>query len=551
MRLERSAAPALGPSSLVRDYLAGSPDAVSLFSYHPFKPESLAARATELTEWTGDRRLLAATLGEFNAALGAGADAQAAARRLGEPGALAVVTGQQAGIFGGPAYSVFKAITAIRLARRAEAQLGVAVVPVFWIAAEDHDFGEISWTEVPAGEGLARLAVSEAPGRKASVGHLPLSPEIPALIDALAGHLPPSDFRDEVLAALRRTAAAEGSGGDVTYADWFGRLMAWIFAGTGLVFANPLLPGIRRLQAPFFEPASRLAPAVGAALEAGYARLAARRYEPTVERAPGSLYLFAYHQGERLALHYEGDRVWLRDQPEVAWQRGELADLAAREPERFSPNVVLRPVSQGFAFPDLAYIGGPGEISYLSLYQDVFAVFGRRLPVVHPRLAATLVEPPLARYLEKQSLGVADVCAGLQERRQALLAEQDPIGIAAVFDRYREALEREAGALLDALAPLGPNLAQQGDEHRRQLLLQAGKLQDKALQQHRRNCEVLLKQLDRLEAQLAPHGRPQDRSLSIVPFLSKYGTDLVRRLAENLELLEPWQHQVVYLGTDR
>jgi len=541
LRLECSDVPLLGPSALVRDYLSGAAAATSLFHYQPFDPGALAARARDLQEnWRGDRSLLAQTLGAFNQALGAGDDALAGARRLGEPGTLAVVTGQQAGIFGGPAYSIYKAIAAIRLARRESERLGMAVVPVFWIAAEDHDFAEISATEVPAGEGIQRLQVQAAPERRASVGHLPLSPEINGLIDQLEQLLPPSEYRDPVLALLRRTATG-------TYVDWFGRLLASVFAGTGLVFASPLLPGIRRLQAPALAQAIAGAEAVDAALQQGFARLAERGYEPTVEPMPDSLKLFIYVDGERLPLHYRGDRAWVRDRDDLAWSRQELAALAAAEPERFSPNVVLRPVTQGFAFPDLAYVGGPGEISYFSLYRDVFAHFGRQVPVVYPRLSATLVEPPLARYLEKQALSVAEVCAGLQARRQALLEEQDPIGIPAVFDQYKAALEAEVGRLLQALAPLGPNVAQQGDEHRRQLLLQVGKLQDKAFQQHRRNCEVLLKQLERLEAQLAPHGRPQDRSLSIVSFLSKYGPDLVRRLTEELALCEPWQHQVVYL----
>lgn len=542
MRLQRSDVPPLGPGALVRDYLTGVPAATSLFAYHPFDPKALAARADALLGgWPGDRQLLADTLVAFNQTLGADAAAIDGARRLGEPRTLAVVTGQQAGIFGGPAYSVYKAITAIRLARRESERLGVPVVPVFWIAAEDHDFAEISFTEVPAGESLQRLAIQAAPGQRVSAGHLALSDELPGLIDQLEQLLPPSEFRTDVLATLRRTARG-------SYADWFGRLLAWMFAGTGLVFASPLLPGIRRLQAPALSRAIEQAEAVDAALQQGFARLAERGYEPTVDPMPDSLKLFIYEGGERLPLHYQGDRAWVRDRSDLSWSRRELAALAAAAPERFSPNVVLRPVTQGFAFPDLAYVGGPGEISYFSLYRDVFAAFGRQMPAVYPRLAATLVEPPLARYLEKQGLTVADVCAGLQAHRQALLEEQDPIGIPAAFERYRTALEAAVTTLLTELAPLGANVQQQGDEHRRQLLVQVGKLQDKALQQHRRNCEVLLKQLDRLEAQLAPHGKPQDRSLSIVPFLSKYGPDLVRRLTEELELLEPWQHQVVFLG---
>lgn len=541
MRLELSAKPALG-SGLLADYLSRAPKTMALFDYDPYDPAAYAARAADVARrYSADRAAISAALVAYNTALGADEAALDGARRLASPEALTVVTGQQPGILGGPAYSVFKAITAILLARRESERLSAPVVPVFWIAAEDHDFAEISFTELPVGERVQRLHLKEHPERKASVGHLPLSPEVAGLIDEFAALMPGTEFKDAVLQAVRETAVGD-------YGEWFGRLMAWLFRGTGLVFINPLLPEARRQAAPVFARAIAGAPEVGAGLDAGYAAVTGAGYAPAVERTPGSLGLFTYHQGERLRLLWEGDRVWLRDDPAVSWSRSELAELALAEPERFSPDVTLRPVSQGYILPDLACICGPGEVAYWALLGPVFAACGRTAPVVYPRLSATLVEPPLARNLEKQELTLAEVFGTLAERRQALLDETDPIGLDQVFSSFRADLDQRLSGLLAQLKPLGANLEQQGDEHRRQILLQLTKWEEKARQQHRKNCETFLKQLDRLAVNLAPHDKPQDRAFTILPYLIKYGPDLPQRLADLLQLTEPWQHQVVYLG---
>lgn len=543
MRVEPVPEIHLDDSAAVREYLSGAGRVCERFSFPPHEPAAYAARARYLAEtYSTPRDQLSAALVAYNRAIGADAAALDNARRLAGSGCLAVVTGQQAGVGTGPVYTIYKAITAIHLAARQAAALGVPVVPVFWVAGEDHDFAEIAAVEFPGREGWERLQLGgEPPGRR-SVAHLPVGPAVHDLLDRLAGALPRTEFTDGVLSALRADAGVAAN-----LADWFARIMARLFAGTGLVFVNSADPSLRRLECPFLQLALERFQAVGEALDAGRRAWEAAGYTPTVAVAPESVNLFLYVDGERLALAGAGDRIWLRDRPDQAWQRDELLALAAEQPERFSTNVVLRPVCQGFVLPDLAYVGGPGEIQYWGLYREVFAVFGRRLPLVYPRIGATLVEPPLARYLKGQQVTPADVILRAGRLRADTLQRADTLGLPDLFGQFRRDLEARYEELVAKLETLDPGLRAVAAENRRRMGQQIDYLAEKAAQAHRQKCDVALRRIDRLESSFRPRGELQERVANIVYYLCKYGPDLVGRLVQTLHLQEPWVHLAVYL----
>lgn len=534
---------AMSGARAVQDYLGARGPVLGRFPFPWFTPEGFRARQRYLAErWDGDRAGLAAALAAYNDRIGAGPAAVAGARRLAGADALAVVTGQQAGAATGPLYTIFKAITAVQLARQQEERLGVPVVPVFWVAAEDHDFAEIAPVCFPGPEGWQKITLGGAPAVRTSVGQIPMGPATAALLAEIEAALPATEFKPAVVELLRSTAEAA-----TDLADWFARLMARLFAGSGLVFINPMDPAVRRLESPFFQMAISRFEEIDAALGAGLAAWQELGYEPTVERYLGSLNLFAYVDGERLPLAGAGAYCWVRGREEVGWSRDELMALAAASPERFSTNVVTRPAAQGFILPDLAYVAGPGEIQYFGLYREVFAALGRELPLVYPRTSVTLVEPPLARSLEKQKLELAQVFTGLEERKRQVLAEADRLGIDRLFAEFRAGFDERYGALLAAVIPLDPSLAFVAEENRRQIQRQFDRLEEKVRQAHRKNHEVALRQLDRLATHLYPQGKLQERTANIMYFLTKYGVDLVGRLLAELPLPLPWRHLGLYL----
>lgn len=556
MQIERVPGIALSTGGAVSAYLSDWARVAPAYEYDWSRQESFERRAAHLIGggYTGDRAAVAAALERYNRALGADEAALEGARLLGQPGTLAAVTGQQAGILTGPAYSIYKAMTTIRLARQQSERLGRPVVPVFWIAGEDHDWQEVSWVMVPAGAEARRLALAERfDGERRSVALAPMPPSVADVIDEFAALMPDTEFKEEVMARLREAAAAGPAlepavtGGAPSLADWFGRLMAWLFRGTGLVFLNSADPALRRIEAPFFARALERQAEVQAACSAGMARWERQLgFACTVEQSADSLNLFIYMDGDRLPLVGERDRVWVRGNPELSWSRAELVELAWQSPERFSTNVVLRPVIQSFLLPDLFYVGGPGEISYFGLLRDVYRAMGQQMPIVVPREGFTLVEPPIARILQKQGLTLDDVFHRLEERKQELLEREDRLGIAGAFAAFRAEFARWHADLAGLVLQLDPGLSQMVEENRRQIEHQINRLEEKARQQHRKNCETALRQFDRLRANITPQGL-QERAFSIFPYLVKYGPDLVRRLVDEVPLEEGWVHRAIYL----
>lgn len=557
MRIEKVPGVQLSPSPSACAYLSNFAKVAPAYEYDWSKQESYARRAAYLNGggYTGDRAALSAALERYNRALGADEAALANIRLLAKPNTLVGVTGQQAGLFTGPAYSIYKAMTTIRLARQQSERLGVPVVPVFWIAGEDHDWHEVSWVMVPAGDSTLRLALKEHfDQEKRSVALAPIPASLHEVIDEFERAMPETEFKAEVLARIREAAAGEpglapeATGGAPSLADWFGKLMAWLFRGTGLVFLNSADPALRQIEAPFLAKAIGRYEAVDAALVLGIERWEKELgYKTTVERHPNGLNLFYYLDGARLSLLGEGDRIWVRGHEEQSWSRSEVIDLAMTHPERFSTNVVLRPVVQGYILPDLFYAGGPGEINYLGLYKDVYRAMGQQMPVFVPREGFTLVEPPLARILEKQNLTLDDVFHRLDDRKKELLEREDRLGISRLFDEFRSRFKGEYGELTSVLLQLDQHLAQVIEENRKQIEFQITKLEEKAKQQHRKNCEVFVRQFDRLKAHLTPHGL-QERAVSILPYLVKYGPDLVQRLVAEVPLEDGWVHRAIYLG---
>lgn len=557
MRVETVPAVRLSPSPAVEAYLTDYARVAAAYEYDWARQESFVRRAVFLRDggYRGRRQAVAAALERYNRALGADQAVLNNIRLLERDDCLAVVAGQQPVIFTGPAYTVYKAMTAIRLARIQSERLGQPVVPVFWIAAEDHDWHEVSWVLAPSAEGTVRYALSEPlEGERRSVGLAPMPPSVTDLVEAFIATLPETEFKPEVAQRIREAAADPPAldpaltGGRPSLADWFARLMTWMFRGTGLIMLNASDPALRQIEADFFVQAIREQEKVTAAYAAGCRRWEALGFTPTVEQQPESMHLFTYVAGERLPLMGRGNRCWVRDrEAELQWSRDDLIERAAAHPECFSTNVMLRPVVQGVLLPDLAVVAGPGEISYFGLFRDVYRVLGGQMPVVYPRESFTLVEPPIARIMAKQGLTLEDVFFRLDERKQELLEREDRLGIGRLFAEFRASFGSQYAALIEQVLKLDPHLSQVAEENRRQIAVQINKLEEKARQQHRKNCEVALRQFERLKATLIPGG-PQERAVSVLPYLAKYGPDLVQRLLAATDLPDRWVHRAVYLG---
>ncbi|MBX6377313.1 MAG: bacillithiol biosynthesis cysteine-adding enzyme BshC, partial [Clostridia bacterium] len=439
-------------------------------------------------------------------------------------GALAVVTGQQAGAATGPLYTLYKAVTAVALARVLAAALERPVVPVFWVASEDHDLHEIATIHVLSRRGQVRRLSLPVPGGRRPSGSVP----VPAGARRFVGELLEvceGPWREEAAIALAETARAASS-----LADWFARLMAWLFRGTGLVFLDPMDPALRALLAPFFLDALVAREAVGRELRSATARLQARGYEPALTCDDDQVHLFLLDEGgERVALFWDGDGYADRD-GRLFLGVAELARLAGNAPHRLSTDVVLRPVAQDVLLPTLAYVAGPGEVAYLAQLGGVYRVFGQEMPIIYPRLSLTVVPPEAATAMEAYAVRPGAGPEELDARLAEVMRQVDRVGLDHLFATHRARVEEAYAHLLARLAEVSPHLPDIGRGNLERVRRQIDYLEKKAWQHHRRRHREVARAFALVSHTLRPLGQMQERVLNGLPWVARGGRGFIEDL---------------------
>jgi bacillithiol biosynthesis cysteine-adding enzyme BshC len=410
-------------SSLVRrvaaDYAFAHERLADFFAGAPTSADAWQSAIARTQAYPRERRALVDLLLAQQARRGAPPVARAAAERFADPKAVAVVTGQQAGVFGGPLYTLLKALTAVRLAAKATAEHGVPTVAVFWIDAEDHDWEEVASTTVLDAD-LHAHRLTLPPPRGAGerpVAALTLDERCRDMLADLRRLLPPTEFTPDLLSDLERSYAP-----GVGVADAFGQWLEHWLGPQGLVVFDAADPGAKPLARPVFHhELAHPGRTATLAAEAG-ARLRELGYHAQVETAADAVALF----------HLDGGRHAIRRQGQTLvsgvehYTPAQLAALADAHPEQFSPNVLLRPIVQDTLFPTACYVSGPSELAYLGQLRRVYEAFGVPMPIVHPRIMATLLDAPARRFMTKYGLELEALQPQDEARLNRLLESQLP-----------------------------------------------------------------------------------------------------------------------------
>jgi bacillithiol biosynthesis cysteine-adding enzyme BshC len=441
--------------------------------------------------------------------------------RLGN-GAVAIVTGQQVGLFTGPAYSLYKAITAAACAEELSRR-GVDAVPVFWLATEDHDLAEINHAAWSTRTGLAEFIL---PGRPVEEGHrvgeIALGEAITASVvtamDTLEG-----PYSAEVARALRESYTP----GD-TYGAAFGKLMTRLVAGRGIIFLDPLDSRLHHFASGIYRRAIDDAEALGDALLGRSKELERGGFHAQVKVTRESTLLFYNLDGVRQPLRRRGEKFHAGA---ATFSHAELQAAIAATPEAFTPNVLLRPVVQDTLLPTAAYVGGPAEIAYMAQAQVVYKHLLGRMPAILPRASFTLVEPPIARLLKKYGLDFRDVMRGRQHLRGRMEMKSLPRALGGRFATDEKALRRLLAAYRKPLGHLDKTLTGALDSTESKILHQFLKLKGKAGRAENFRTGILDRHERILVDALYPHRGLQERTLSCLPALAAYGPELLDDLA--------------------
>lgn len=499
--------------------------------YHPDRVEGFYSSPSTLAEAAGQihfpderRSALVDALWELN---GDSAELQL----LKQPGTVAVVTGQQVGLFSGPAYTIYKALTAVKLARKLTDE-GTPAVPIFWLATEDHDLAEVNHAWLfggsfePAKVSIAPESQANQPVGTIVLGNMPLE----ELNAALAG-LP---FAEDVVAAVAK-AYVPGA----TMGAAFAALIKDILRDYPVLFIDPMSPSIRALGAPMIRKALEAGPELTRALLARNKQLDKAGYHAQVHVEESTSLFFLLEDGKRLALR--------RSQGEYQHQgrHFSVTDLQARAHE-ISPNALLRPVVQDFMLPTVAYIGGPAELAYLAQSQVIYDQLLGRQPIPMPRAGFTLLDHHSGKLMKRYDLTVPDFFNGEEALRQKAAAKLVSPELTALMAETRTSTAQSLDRLKARLADFDATLAKALNRSRRKIEYQLEKTERKIARQTLLRDERATHDATALSNFIFPHKHLQERLYSFLPFLAKFGPGLVDVIYENVHVDCP-DHKFVTL----
>ena len=524
---------------LFADFLSHFPKVQQFYPRSPLFSEWFKEEAASFRYGDDRRQRMAAILERQNQNFGAGAKTLENVARL-RNGAAVVVTGQQVGLFGGPAFALYKALTAVKLAAEATAG-GVDCVPVFWLATTDHDLEEVNHTFVPGAEGtLVKLATPSQGVTDAPVGRVTLGPAIEAVVQEATSLLGDSQVAD-VLRETYRPGETLGSA--------FARLFAKLFSDWGVILLDASDPELHAVAEPIYRAAIENAAQLDDALLARGRELEAAGYHQQVKVTPSSTLLCALRDGARTPIHRRSNGKPADDEfviGEEKISKAELLRQIAARPEDFSANVLLRPVVEDFLLPTMAYTGGAAEVAYFAQAGVVYeALLGRITPIL-PRFSATIVEPKPQRLLEKYGVGFTDLFAGPEQLRETLARHVLPSELQIAFDRAKESVERSMASIRESLERLDKTLLEASDNAASKMQHQLEQLRSRAARAELRQSEMVGRHAEMLSNALYPDKALQEREVAGVYFLSRYGRELLQDLYGAMHT-DCHDHQVITL----
>lgn len=524
---------------LFADFLSYAHSIRQFFPKPPHFREWVTEESKKLNYDSSRRTRVSEILERQNRSFGASEKALANIERL-RNGAAAVVTGQQVGLFGGPTFSLYKALTAVKLAEEATA-IGVDAVPIFWLATYDHDLAEVNHVSLPGPDGVPQtLAISSRGIPGAPVNSVYLGDEIHPVLDQAAALLGES----EATTVLRETYRP-----GETLGSAFARFYARLFADWGVIILDASDGELHRVAMPVYRAAIEKADEITRALLARGDALEAAGYHQQVNVTASSTLLFVLRDGVRTPIHrHEGPvrEFFFDNAPHARITESGLLDQITSHPEQFSPNVLLRPVVEDFLLPTLAYTGGAAETAYFVQAGVVYEALLKRVTPIVPRFSATIIEPKNQRLLERYGLDILDVFAGPDELRRKLASHSLPQDLQRAFEATKESLESHLATIKDNLAKLDRTLIDAGDTAASKILYQLDKLHGQAARAELQKQDVVRRHAETLSQSLYPEKTLQERGIAGVYFVARYGRELLHQLYDSLQT-DCHDHQIVEL----
>lgn len=501
----------------------------SLFAYPPFMDTSFHDRVGQLKQYPKDRRKdVGEALLQYNKLVDNHPRALENIHRFIDEDALVIVGGQQAGILTGPLYSIYKAISIVQLANKWSESLQRPVIPVFWIAGEDHDFAEVNHTYLlNKDNSIERQRLPLEGEQRIPISYRRIEPKV---LSEYVNHFFDSCLQTEFTPSLKQ-AYLELAQASSSLTEFFSKIMVRLLGEHGLVLIDSAYPPLRHVESPLFARIIKENSQVQAAFRQGKMQVMELDYPCQIQTVEENGHLFYIKEQERELLdHMEGK--WSGKHGELKWDTPALLRLLEADPSRFSSNVVTRPLMQEYLFPTLAFVAGPGEIAYWAMLKPLFQWLGSPMPPIIPRFSGTIVEGTIQKLLRKYDLKCTQVLHGVEQYKDAWIKGQDDQQLLAQFTHLQEDLVRRYDTILAGLEQIHDGMKQLGEKNLQKILEQVQFLQQRTLNEMEKQHHTAIQHFQRMEYGLLPTGRYQERTYNIFQYINKYGENWFKELMQ-------------------
>ncbi|KMK77109.1 bacillithiol biosynthesis cysteine-adding enzyme BshC [Alkalihalobacillus pseudalcaliphilus] len=528
-------------AGFLKDYIEGEPKVKSFFHYGIDEQNKYQKRLEDIRARSYNREALVSSLRQFHERLNLSPQSLERIHTLVRDDAVVIVGGQQAGLLTGPMYTFYKALTTVKLAKEQEQKLGVPVVPVFWIAGEDHDLDEIryvfsqekhTWKKV-----LLDIDESMQSASNVTLDHGGLD----KWLTRIFSQLPETEYTKDLTKIVHQFSLESQ-----TLVDFFAKLLDWLFADEGLVLLDAHQDPIRNMEKVFFECLIDQVDELQFAQQEGARQFEEAGYGRPIMTEKENAHLFMEFEGKRVRLDYVEGNFYLKDL-DHSFTRDELLDLLNKQPSLFSNNVVTRPLMQEYILPVLAFISGPGEIKYWATLKRSFELFDLKMPPVIPRLMMTIVPKMTENWLQEKSYTVEDFLnGGGQELRRKWIDESEKRPVSLTVDEVKRSISQKHAPLRELAQELDYSLGKLAEKNL-QLINQEIEFVEKRMLNHlQKKHEQELSKFDEANRWLYPLNRPQERVIHPFILLNLVGKSGLCRMME-LEIPIDSQHKLIFL----
>lgn len=455
---------------------------------------------------------------------------------------IAVVTGQQLGILGGPLYTIFKTITALRLANQlSERYDEFKFVPVFWLEGDDHDFNEVRSINLFDNENqVINIGYKEEindDDAKQSIGKINFDEALNEFFRKFEVSLRESDFKNELVTKLKECYQVGKS-----FKQSFRELLFWLFDEYGLMIFDPQDPKVKSLLKPIFKKEVNDFALHTQKLIQTSAKLE-ELYHAQVKVKPVNLF---YHTDDGRYSVEPVEGIFKLRRKRKQFTNEEIITEIENSPEKFSPNVLLRPICQDFLFPTGFYIGGPSEIAYFAQVTPLYDFYKIVTPIIFPRSSATILEKNVSTGLDKYDLSMNDIFLGLDELKGKVISSLSENNIESAFEEAVKEIELTFDKIKENLFAVDKTLVDSSSRYKDRIISSIAELRSKAIKAQETKHETTIRQLTRLSNLLYPLGNLQEREINFTYFYNKYGKDFIRKVYDDISISE-FEHQIISL----